>query len=611
MNLFKELKRRNVFRIAGIYAVVAWILMQVAGTLEESLKLPEWFDSVVTAGLMIGFPIALLLAWAFEMTPDGVKRTSEGTDEQLVSTSKIDGLILLGIVAVLALGIWQQMNPKQLDSSDIIDSENDIKAVIEPEEETIQPNSIAVLPFTDLSPNKDQEYFSDGMAEEILNVLAQVKQLKVASRTSAFGFKGQESLGLPTIAQKLNVRHILEGSVRKSGDNIRITAQLIDARNDQHLWSQTYDRKLSTENIFAIQDEISKTIVEKLGIALDVQTVELKKHSDTQDLEAYDLYLRARGLFQGRTQLDKAEEYLLKAVKKDDKFAKAWELLSALPNLLKSYDYSTDSYKTVLEKTDKYANKALLLTPNSPFALAAIASVRDNYAWQEKIPQDYKQIINDLEKSIAMAPNQTSPMNWLGMAYLSVGQLENGLKTFQKCAKIDPFFAPCIENQYDTLEAMGHYDKAWKVFSETQGQGISTGGYWVDYLLLVKYNKRTAFLLMINTPDMLLGWHRQEEVYVAYKNLENDHSKLVDDILQFLDTQQRDISSTLEVFLVPLGAYQFTPSSYVIWNQAYKNYRKSKYFKQQIKGSGVYNYWQKHGYPPQCRPIGEDDFECD
>ena len=220
MNLFKELKRRNVFRIAGIYAVVAWILMQVAGTLEASLKLPEWFDSVVTAGLMIGFPIALLLAWAFEMTPNGVKRTSDGTDEQLVSTSKIDGLILLGIIIVIGLGIWQQMNPKQQDSGDITDSKNNnsvipVKTGIQKPKETIQPNSIAVLPFTDLSPNKDQEYFSDGMAEEILNVLVRVDALKVTSRTSAFQFKGQE-IGIPEIASQLKVRHIVEGSVRKS-----------------------------------------------------------------------------------------------------------------------------------------------------------------------------------------------------------------------------------------------------------------------------------------------------------------------------------------------------------------------------------------------------------
>ena len=163
-------------------------------------------------------------------------------------------------------------------------------------EETVEDTSIAVLPFADLSPSGDQEYFSDGIAEEILNVLVRVDNLKVASRTSAFGFKGQEALGIPTIAKRLNVRHVLEGSVRKSGEMLRITAQLIDASNDKHLWSQTYDRKLTTENIFAIQDEIANEIVKQLGIVMGgngsgAPIVSVK--ADTKNLNAYELYLQA------------------------------------------------------------------------------------------------------------------------------------------------------------------------------------------------------------------------------------------------------------------------------------------------------------------------------
>ncbi len=623
MSLFKELKRRNVIRIAGIYAVVAWILMQVAGTLEESLKLPEWFDSVVTAGLMIGFPIALLLAWAFEMTPEGVKRTDDLVEGKTVANSKMDGMILVGIVVVIGLGIWQKLSNKDTDfrvrENDTTQTQSPViptqagNSSKEPEIQRIQPNSIAVLPFADLSPNKDQEYFSDGMAEEILNVLVQVNGLKVASRTSAFGFKGQESLGIPNIAKKLKVWHILEGSVRKSGKNIRITAQLIDAKNDKHLWSQTYDRTLTTENIFAIQDEIAKTIVDKLGIALDIKNNFLSEPNtriETQNIAAYELYLKARALFQARIELDKAEEYMIKALKKDDKFAKAWELRAALQMVLKDYGFSSMSYQTMLENTEKYANKALEINPNSALALAALANARENFAWTQKIPQDYQKIINDLKKSIVIAPNQTSPHNWLGLAYLSIGEQEKALKIFRKCVVIDPLFAPCVENEYDVLTALGRYDEAWEVFASSQAQGISTG-YWTNFILLAQRNEKTGFILLANTPTRLLGWSRQDEVYQAYKNLNGDHSVLINDILQFLEINHREISIELGSFLLPLGAYQLTSASFSTWGIGFPKYRQSKYFKQQIKGSGVYDYWIKHGYPPQCRSLGEDDFECD
>ncbi|MBL4619820.1 MAG: hypothetical protein JKX88_06965, partial [Marinicaulis sp.] len=259
--LLTELRRRNIFRVAGVYAVVGWILMQVAGTLENSLNLPDWFDSAITATLLIGFPIAVLLAWAFEMTPEGVKRTetiAEGESVTVKTGRKLDVAILGGLVLVGVMIGWQMLRPVPAPSNT-----TDIG------EQTISAASIAVLPFSDLSPNGDQEYFSDGMAEEILNVLVKVTGLNVASRTSSFGFKGQEALGIPFIAEKLNVRHVLEGSVRKSGETIRITAQLIDAQTDQHLWSETFDRTLTTENIFAIQDEIANAIVDRLGIVID------------------------------------------------------------------------------------------------------------------------------------------------------------------------------------------------------------------------------------------------------------------------------------------------------------------------------------------------------
>src|SRR5690606_29327871 len=194
-------------------------------------------------------------------------------------------------------------------------------AAVANETETVNAASIAVLPFADLSPGADQEYFSDGMAEEILNALVRVKGLQVASRTSSFGFKGQESLGMPVIAERLSVRHVLEGSVRRAGNNLRITAQLIDADVDRHLWSDTFDRPLTAENVFAIQEEIASAIVAALVDSLGIEIEdEVRLGQPTENLTAYDMYLRARGLFQARTDLDVADDLLRQALEQDADF---------------------------------------------------------------------------------------------------------------------------------------------------------------------------------------------------------------------------------------------------------------------------------------------------
>lgn len=263
-NLFSELKRRNIFRVAGVYAVIGWLLAQMASVLENAMNMPAWFDTMVVSCLLLGFPIAMILTWAFEMTPEGVKRTESANADEETSPKTGRGLdyLLIGglaLVGVLIIGgQFRSSAPANPDAAPSLAQSNKIDG-----------QSIAVLPFEDFSPDKDQAYFADGIAEELLNVLAQVDGLRVASRTSAFTFKARES-SISEIATALNVGHILEGSVRKSGETLRITAQLIDTNTDEHLWSETYDRPLTAENIFEIQDEISQAIVLELNGRLDL-----------------------------------------------------------------------------------------------------------------------------------------------------------------------------------------------------------------------------------------------------------------------------------------------------------------------------------------------------
>ncbi len=370
--LFSELKRRNVFRVAGAYAVVGWILAQIATTLEESLGLPAWFDASIVALLLLGLPIALIFAWAFELTPEGVVKTEavpEGESITADTGRKLDYAIVAGLVALgLMLG-WQQIGYRPASYTENADA---IAESSRAEAQEHHVTSMAVLPFADLSPDGDQEYFSDGIAEEILNVLVGVDGLNMVSRTSSFQFKGRD-LGIRDIAEVLGVRHVVEGSVRKSGETIRVTAQLIDANADTHLWSETYDRPLNAENLFEIQDDIANSIVSALRDALGLTELEeITVMATTKNLSAYERYLRARPLYQSRVDLGLVIELLQQAVSQDPSFAKAWEMLAATTNLLREYGPTDDTDEELDLRAAEYANRALAIDAGSATAIAVI-----------------------------------------------------------------------------------------------------------------------------------------------------------------------------------------------------------------------------------------------
>ncbi|MBL4871152.1 MAG: hypothetical protein JKX72_09380 [Robiginitomaculum sp.] len=331
-NLFSELKRRNIFRVAGVYAVVGWILMQVAALLENSLNLPAWFDTVITAALLIGFPIAILLAWAFEMTPAGVKRTEHvGEGESVTDKTgrKLDFAILGGLVVVGALIVGSRFMPQKVVTPEITVQADTLEA--NEVGETDERPSIAVLAFADMSEGGDQEYFSDGMAEEILNALAKVPGLRVAGRTSSFSFKGKNE-DITIIGKTLRVGHILEGSVRKQGEKVRITAQLIKADDGFHLWSETYDGTL--DDIFDLQEKIARAIAAELQVLLNVGEDIRLADTRTNNKQAYDLYLQGRALIRqsfNEGAMAKAVTLLEGAVALDPQFADAWAELGGRP----------------------------------------------------------------------------------------------------------------------------------------------------------------------------------------------------------------------------------------------------------------------------------------
>lgn len=337
MNLWDELQRRNVFRIALFYIVSAWVVVQVAETVLPMFDVADSALRAIVIILALGFPLAMVFAWVFELTPEGLKRDKDvevDHETKQHTAHKLNWATLIAAVLAIGLLVADRLMPEpsvataepalaNLDSpADRVSAEAD---------DAVDPASIAVLPFEDLSPNADQGYFSDGIAEEILNVLVRIDGLEVASRTSAFRFRDRDDIGIPGIARELEVRHVLEGSVRKAGDAIRVTAQLIDGDSDKHLWSDTYDRSLTAENVFAIQDEIATAIVEALRGSIALPGAEaLEVGARTDSLDAYELYLEARALYNARNRMDRADELLARAVELDPDFAAAWAIRAAI-----------------------------------------------------------------------------------------------------------------------------------------------------------------------------------------------------------------------------------------------------------------------------------------
>lgn len=292
MSLIAELKRRNVFRVAVAYLALGWIVTEVTATVAPMLNLPEWVGPVVLWIGIAGFPFVVLFSWIYELTPEGLKRESEIDPSASVTqhtARRLDYVIILLLVVVIGLYAYQAFRPAADSHKTVIARATPGGEPGTTAPESVEDRSVAVLPFVDMSEARDQEYFADGISEELLNLLAKVPQLRVIARTSSFSFKGKE-VDIAEIARKLNVANVLEGSVRKSGDTLRITAQLIRASDSSHVWSQTYDRKLT--DVFAVQDEIAAAVVEQLKVTLLRDAPKAR----VTDPRAYALVLQGRAL---------------------------------------------------------------------------------------------------------------------------------------------------------------------------------------------------------------------------------------------------------------------------------------------------------------------------
>ena len=424
MSLITELRRRHVFRVAGIYAVVGWLLMQLSNHFEESLSLPGWFDTFVTLIVLMGFPIAILLAWAFDLTPDGVKRT-ESVDETGSSPALVrkgpNYLLLFGLIVLVGALAWQLSKPTS-------ESAETARVVATDEK------SIAVLPFIPLSANENDAYFGKGISEELLNALTKFPELKVAARTSAFSFEGLK-VDLREVGQKLGVAHVLEGSVRSAGDKVRVTAQLIRADDGFHLWSETYDRNMS--DLFVVQDEIVAAISRTLQIQLGVGVGAIRVTGKQVDPGAYQNYLRGLELWGTRSD-PKNRRDAIKAFQlvtaQDPDFADGWaaygvSLVYSVPKV------SGLTYEEHATEAKKASERALELDPQNVRALAGLAVSLIQFDF------DINQATGLLERAVAIAPNSSLVHYASAWLYELRGELTRANQFYERAISLDPLNA--------------------------------------------------------------------------------------------------------------------------------------------------------------------------
>jgi TolB-like protein/Flp pilus assembly protein TadD len=417
-NFFAELKRRNVYKVAVAYAIVGWLLVQIATQVFPFLEIPNWIVRLVIVLVAAGFPIALVIAWAFELTPEGIKRTE---DVDLAASArqprKYTWIFVVIVGAALSVGLFFIGRYTGRTTTSAAGTE-------------LPAKSIAVLPFESLSEDKSNAYFAEGVQDEILTRLAKVADLKVISRTSTQHFKSAPD-NLPQIAKQLGVTNILEGSVQKANDQVRVNVQLINALTDAHLWAETYDRKLT--DIFAVESDIAKTIAETLQAKLTGSEKTAMSKKPTANPEAYELYLKGRFFWNKRTAADlrKSIEYFNQAIAKDLGYAQAYAVLAQSWKLLPAFNGGAPN--DYFPQAEAAAKKALALDDTSSTAHAALASLKGLNGF------DYPGAIAEYERTLQLNPNDATARQWFANdALANVGQTEREIAELKRAVELDP-----------------------------------------------------------------------------------------------------------------------------------------------------------------------------
>lgn len=451
--LFAELKRRNVYKVAVAYVVVAWLLIQAASILFPTFDAPPWAMKVLVALLVLCFPVALVLSWAFEITPEGIKLESEIAAKKSITRKtgrKIVGLTIAVAIVAAGLLVFQMAGRDRWAHRSAEGNPEGGRPGSPPL--PIPAKSIAVLPFDNLSRDPDNAYFCEGVQDEILTRLAKVADLKVISRTSTQHFKSAPD-NIPEIAKKLGVMHILEGSVQKASGQVRVNVQLINAMTDAHLWADTFDRNLT--DIFAVETEIAKAIAEVLQAKLTGSEKTSMSNKPTENPEAYELYLKGRFFWNKRTATDlwKSIEFFNQAIEKDPGYALAYAGEAQAWSLLSVYNGASpaDSYP----QAEAFARKALALDANCAEALVGSGSFKARYQF------DVRGALKDYERAIQLNPNDSTAHHWLGGdCFAATGQHAREVAELKRALELDPLSLIINSNLGVAYNRAGRFEEA-------------------------------------------------------------------------------------------------------------------------------------------------------
>jgi TolB-like protein/Flp pilus assembly protein TadD len=456
LSLLGEIKRRNVSKVAMLYIVSSWLLLQVADVLFDALELPAEWDRLVLALVILGFPIAVIFAWVFEMTPEGLKRQSEVDRSQSITEEtgrKINlAIIVLLVLAILAVGLDRLM-PEAPSAAE--DSKTVAAADAAP------PLSIAVLPFANRSAREDDVYFVDGMHDDILTQLAKINALTVTSRTSVERFRDPAQFGgIPEIAKLLGVRNILEGGIQRAGNSIRINMQLIDVVDDDHLWAETYNRELTASNLFAVQGEIAEAVATALSVALAAGETDSLQEAPTQSLAAYDLYLLGRHHWYKRTEesISLAKDYFEQAIAEDPNYVPALSGLADSYMLLVSYGNmpGAEAYPVAQEAIDR----AMAIDDSVSEVWASLGLLRASQVNFEGAEEAFL-------RAIELNPKNAFALLWYSGSLFSMRRFDVALETLEAAYALEPMSKPIVSNLADRHWMIGDFDRArllWERF---------------------------------------------------------------------------------------------------------------------------------------------------
>lgn len=606
-SLIAELKRRNVFKVGLTYLVLAWLVIQITSVAVPALQLPVWVNSLVFYLGLIGFPFALLFAWAFELTPDGVMLESKIPLGESITTDTSRKLDYITIVLLLLTSCYFFWESRYRDSyNQIISPAVETPAALRP---LLVKNrvSLAVLPFKTTSPADSQVIYTGGLSKDIAAAIGSIKGLKLVPVSPQL-----QGINDPLeLFEQLDAGYLIRGTVNQQDNRMISSVELLQVNTEKPLWSDTFDISLSIENLHRVQNDIANAVIKSLSKKLQVpEQTRVSVYQGTDNLQAYLGFLRARQLYDAQLAPQQAVALLSEAIELDPDFARAHELKAALYSVQLESKTDLRVIETMESLALESAQTALAIEPDSAIALAVMARVKLNKVVTQRAQFKLTNILADLNRSLEINPGDPQALNWRGLTLLHVGRFSMALKDFTSCRQSSPYDAACTQNIIRLLSIMNYDGAAMVEYKKALNRGIDIVPY-SNFSLLARLREETAFKVAANHPDLLAGWQRHDELYEAYLNPSSDHTELVNDILQQLSSKPGfKLPQRLRTLLSPIAAKLIAPDHLTVWDPLLEDYRQTDDFNNFIISTGVLTYWQHHGYPLHCRPQDDHQFTC-